>query len=135
MSVGVCTFGSNSRTLIFDNTQNNSTLGPYFDNLLFWQETGDFAFAPNSASVDGWIWIPNGTLTFGGNTGSRGFYEAKDIAISGNNVTIAGNGPLGGGTTTLPVTTVTPGFTDPGGTITVTTSSTQTTGTTIGLDE
>jgi len=123
------------------NTINNTSVSPFFDDLLFWQTSGDFTLDSNKLNIDGWVWVPGGSspgtdggrLTFAGNSGAHGFFEAYDILVSGNNLTLTGNGPIGG-PTTIPVTTsTTPGVS--GTTITVTTSSTQTTGTTIGLDE
>ena len=116
----------------------------FFDNLLFYQTQGDMTFIPNNSNVNGWIWVPNGRLTYGGNSASQGFYEAFDISIQGNSFDIAGNGQLGEPTTiTTSTTTSTPpttivGTTDPGATttvVTVTPGTTSTVGTTHGLDE
>jgi hypothetical protein len=112
---------------------------------------GSMTFLPNNSSVAGWIWVPNGRLTYGGNSATQGFYEAFDISIQGNSFNITGNGPEGEvttsttssttttattipGTTTGPTTipgVTTPGSTTPGSTVT----STNVVGTTIGLDE
>ena len=45
-------------------------------------------FVPNNSNVTGWIWVPNGRLTYGGNSASQGFYEAFDISIQGNSFDI-----------------------------------------------
>lgn len=67
--------------------------------LTIWQTQGDFAFTPNNSDVNGVIWVPNGRLTYGGNSGTTGFYEAQDISITGNSYTMVGTGPPIGGTT------------------------------------
>jgi hypothetical protein len=124
---------------------NNNTLSAYFDGLLFWQESGDFTFAPNRSNVDGWIWVPGGPpsapgsvggrLTVAGNSVNRGFFEAFDVAIGGNGLDLSGNGPIDV-TQTVPVTTsITPGTTDRGTTQVFTNQTTRTVGTTLRLDE
>jgi Putative Flp pilus-assembly TadE/G-like len=119
-------------------------ISAFFDNLLFYQTQGDMTFIPNNSNVNGWIWVPNGRLTYGGNSASQGFYEAFDISIQGNSFDITGTGPLSepttstsSTTTSTPPTTIT-GVTDPGSTVTSTIISpgtTDTVGTTHGLDE
>jgi len=126
------------------------TLHAFFDNLLFYQTQGNFSFSPNNSSISGWMWIPNGRLTYGGNSASQGFYEAQDISIQGNSFSITGTGPAGGvttttnsSTTTVFSTTTTPATTRAGTTIQGTTvtnvsttpGSTSTVGTTVGLGE
>jgi len=116
---------------------NNVSLSAFFDGLLFWQSSGDFTFGPNNSNVDGWIWVPGGTLTVSGNSVNRGFYEAFDVKIAGNNFDLSGNGPIGPTVTqTVPVTTsTTPATTVPGTVVTLTNQTTRTVGTTLGLDE
>jgi Putative Flp pilus-assembly TadE/G-like len=122
-----------------------------FDNLLFYQTQGDMTFIPNNSDVTGWIWVPRGRLTYGGNSANQGFYEAFDVTIVGNSFNLTGNGPTGGftisttsstttsattifGTTTGPTTI--PGITNPGSTTpSSTATNTSTIGTTIRLDE
>jgi Putative Flp pilus-assembly TadE/G-like len=124
-------------------TINNVQLSAFFDGLLFWQTSGDFTFAPNNSTIDGWIWVPGGSpagssggrLTVDGNSANRGFFEAFDVAIGGNRLDLSGNGPIDV-TQTVPVTTsTTPGFTDRGTTATLTNQTTRTVGTTLRLDE
>jgi hypothetical protein len=122
-------------TITLPSTINRISLSASFDGLLFWQTSGDFAFAPNNSTVDGWIWVPGGRLTVSGNSGNRGFYEAFDITIGGNGLDLSGNGPIDV-TQTVPVTTsTTPGLTDRGTTATSTSQTTRTVGTTLRLDE
>jgi Flp pilus assembly protein TadG len=126
------------------------TVSAYFDNLLFYQLQGSMSFTANNSSITGWMWVPNGRLTFDGNSGAQGFYEAQQISITGNSFTITGTGPQGEpttSTTTTPTTifstTTTPATTVLGTTIQGTTvtnvsttpGSTSTIGTTIGLGE
>ena len=116
-------------------TLNNTSLSASFDGLLFWQTQGDFTFAPNRSTVDGWIWVPNGRLSVAGNSVNRGFFEASDVSIGGNGLDLSGNGPITI-TQTIPVTTsTTPGLTDPGTTVVSTNQTTRTVGTTLRLDE
>jgi hypothetical protein len=122
-------------TINLPSTINNAAFSAFFDGLLFWQESGDFTFAPNNSTVDGWIWVPSGRLTVAGNSGNRGFYEGFDVSIGGNGLNLSGNGPITI-TQTIPVTTsTTPGLTDPGTTAVFTNQTTRTVGTTLHLDE
>jgi len=113
------------------------TLHAKFDKLLFYQTEGDLVFEPNNSSADGWIWVPNGRFTYGGNGSSHGFYEALDITIQGNNFQLLGNGPLGEPTNTVVSsttysTTTTPGITtDPVTILGITTPGTTSIGTTV----
>jgi hypothetical protein len=51
----------------------------------------------NNSAFDGVVWIENGSLTYDGNSGVTGFYEAQNIWIPGNSYTMTGTGPLEGG--------------------------------------
>jgi Putative Flp pilus-assembly TadE/G-like len=138
-SIDVTSLRNGSRITLVAPTLNLSvnrvTLSAFFDGLLFWQTTGDFTFAPNNSTVDGWIWVPFGRLTVAGNSGNRGFYEGFDVSIGGNGLDLSGNGPITI-TQTIPVTTsTTPGLTDPGTTQAFTNQTTRTVGTTLHLDE
>jgi hypothetical protein len=122
-------------TITLPSSINNISVNAFFDGLLFWQTSGDFTFAPNKWTIDGWIWIPQGRLTLSGNNGARGFFEALDVTIGGNGLNLSGNGPIDV-TQTVPVTTsTTPGLTDPGTTAVFTNQTTRTVGTTLRLDE
>jgi hypothetical protein len=119
--------GDNHLTLVapvinIPNTLNNSILSSYLTDpsdpnrdLVLWQNglNQNFVFDHNNPNVNGVIWIENGDLTFAGNRGTTGFYEAQNVTISGNSYVMHGSGPTVGGT--------------PG--------STEVTGRTIGLDE
>jgi hypothetical protein len=84
------------------------TSGPNHD-LTLWQygNNVDFVFNHNNALVNGVIWIQNGDLTFTGNSGTTGFYEAQNVFVTGNSYAMHGQGPNVGGTPTT-TTIVTP---------------------------
>ena len=91
----------------------------------------NFNFSHNNSSVNGVIWVQNGNIIYGGNSGSTGFYEAQNITISGNSYTMTGSGPPANQTTTF-TTTSTPTTTVQGTTrANTTTFSTSTNATTI----
>jgi len=146
------------------NTLNNFTLAtapaladPADPNndLVIWQYGAgqNFSFDHNNSGINGVVWIENGNLTYVGNSGTTGFYEAQHVIITGNSYVMHGSGPgAGGGTTTTTVSSTTttatttpgtttgpttiPGVTTPGSTTPSNTiTNTSTVGTTIGLDE
>jgi hypothetical protein len=125
--------------ITIDNTENHFTLAPFTQGLTLWQNGAnvDLAFDHNNSGVNGTIWVENGDLTYNGNSGTTGFYEAQNITLNGNSYVMHGSGP--GAcciTTTTTTTTTTPGLTDPGTTTTTTTpGATTTIGTSIGLKE
>jgi putative Flp pilus-assembly TadE/G-like protein len=110
--------------------------------------SGDVSFQGNSPTVVGYIFAPNGEISFtgGGVNGGSGYMEAQTLKLAGNFASYTGLGPLGGSTTTT-ATTITPGTTQtnitPGTTYTTTvppvtnttTTPGSTTGATPGLDE
>ena len=51
------------------------------------------------------IWVENGNLTYVGNSGATGFYEAQSVAITGNSYLMHGSGPAQGGSTEITVVT------------------------------
>ena len=51
------------------------------------------------------IWVENGNLTYVGNSGGTGFYEAQSVAITGNSYLMHGSGPAQGGSTEITVVT------------------------------
>jgi len=117
---------------------------PNYD-LVIWQygANQNFTFNHNNSSIDGGVWIENGDLSYVGNSGSTGCYQAQNITIVGNSYVMHGTCPAVGGTTssttvatTTTTTAVTPPVTIPGTTVAGSTStSTHVTGTTVGLNE
>ncbi|MFL6007778.1 MAG: pilus assembly protein TadG-related protein [Gaiellaceae bacterium] len=86
-------------------TANNFTLNPdnadldaANKNLSLWQYGAgqNFTFNHNNAAVNGVMWIQNGNLDYTGNSGATGFYEAQNIAVTGNSYVMRGNGPVVG---------------------------------------
>jgi hypothetical protein len=141
--------------ILIPSNENRFALNPYITtgpnhDLTLWQygNNVDFDFNHNNALVNGVIWIQNGDLTFTGNSGTTGFYEAQNIFVTGNSYAMHGQGPDVGGTpvtttTTTPVVVTTPttiagttvaGTTTPATTVAGTTvaGSTQTNSTTVG---
>jgi hypothetical protein len=84
---------------------------------------GDISMSGQNQSVQGDVYAPKGTISISGGAGASfgGFMEALNLDISGNDSNYVGSGPTVGGTTTT-TTTTTPG-------------TTNTVGTTIGLNE
>jgi Putative Flp pilus-assembly TadE/G-like len=120
----------------------SSPLNPNHD-LVVWQYGAgqNFTFDHQNSHVDGVIWIENGDLSFVGNSGATGFYQAQNVSVVGNSYVMAGSGPIAGTSTTTVSSTTTTATTTPGVTIPGTTLpgntvvSTNITGTTVGLSE
>src|SRR5262249_56944174 len=51
------------------------TLTPYTQNLLFYSTDDDLLFTPNNSDITGWIWVENGKLTYGGDSGANRFFQ------------------------------------------------------------
>jgi Flp pilus assembly protein TadG len=102
-------------TITIPNSSNHFTLAPYNlgldaanQDLVIWQYGAgqDLSFDHNNSAVNGVIWIENGNLTYVGNSGATGFYEAQSVSITGNSYLMHGSGPPQGGSTQI--TGVTP---------------------------
>jgi Flp pilus assembly protein TadG len=97
-------------------TSNHLTLNPATgQTLTIWQydkgsgPSVDFTFTGQNSGINGVLWIQNGDLIYGGNSGSTGFYEAQNVTLNGNSYQMVGSGASVGGTTsTSTSTTVTP---------------------------
>jgi hypothetical protein len=61
--------------------------------------TGNIAFSGNGPIIVGYIFAPNGEISFtgGGVNGGDGFLEAQTLKVAGNFATYTGRGPLVGG--------------------------------------
>lgn len=97
-------------TFTIPNSSNHFTLAPYNvgldaanQDLVMWQcgAGADLAFDHNDSAVNGVIWIENGNLTYVGNSGATGFYEAQSVSITGNSYVMHGSGPAQGGSTVI----------------------------------
>ncbi len=86
----------------FQMNSNNVTFTPAsgMDNLLFYdQGTNTLNINGNSFLNLGTVFDPNGTINLNGNSGTlSGFFEGKDVTITGNSTNFVGTGPpVGGG--------------------------------------
>jgi hypothetical protein len=98
--------------VIIPSTENHFALSPYLTtgpnhDLTLWQygSNVDFDFSHQNSLINGVVWIQNGDLTFTGNSGTTGFYEAQNISVLGNSYVMHGQGPNVGGTTSTTTTT------------------------------
>jgi hypothetical protein len=92
--------------------------------------TVTFCFSPNNQTLSGDIFVPHGTIAYGGNSGPSGLWEAQDVLIMGNSFTLTGTGGTSTSvsTTTIPTTTI-------GGTTIPTTITSLSTGTVTGPNQ
>ena len=89
---------------------NNFVLTPYNagldaanKDLVLWQYGSGqrFEMNGNNSAFNGVVWIQNGSLTYDGNSGVTGFYEAQNVWVPGNSYKMIGTGPAAGGTTEI----------------------------------
>jgi hypothetical protein len=89
---------------------NNFVLTPYNagldaanKDLVLWQYGNgqSFEMNGNNSAFNGVVWIQNGSLTYDGNSGVTGFYEAQNVWVPGNSYTMVGSGPAEGGITQI----------------------------------
>jgi len=79
----------------------NAGLDAASKDLVIWQSGNGQALAigGNNSAINGVVWNENGSLTYAGNSGVTGFYEAQSISVTGNSYVMHGSGPPQGGST------------------------------------
>lgn len=90
---GNVTFIANSVSI----TGNSESFTPYAgtNNLFIWQTgSSTMTLTGNTFGAGGTIFAPTADITIDGNSAVTAFVEADDVAITGNNFTINGSGPI-----------------------------------------
>jgi Putative Flp pilus-assembly TadE/G-like len=87
----------------------NSGLDSANKDLVLWQYGNNqpLTIGGNNSAVAGVVWNENGALTYQGNSGVTGFYEAQSVTVTGNSYTMIGSGPAVGGTSQITGATAT----------------------------